>query len=124
MTPLRPRTTPIPLPAAAPPIDAIREAVREELKPILALVVSTAARAAAEAVAESKLRTSRVVMETIFGMLAVRLLLLLALAGGFVLALFALLNGSYQAGGVLVAYACLVLIPLVWLEARSKPNAT
>ncbi|HEX9158788.1 MAG TPA: hypothetical protein VF835_01065 [Rhizomicrobium sp.] len=96
--------------------------MRAELAVIHTLAANTAAEAAARTVTETRLRASRVVMETIFGMLAVRLLLLLALAGGFVLALFALLNGSYQAGGVLVAYSVLILIPLVVLERSSKPS--
>jgi len=50
----------------------------------------------------------------------VRLLLLLAILGGFVIAVMALRDGGYQAAGVLVAYAVLILIPLVWLESRPR----
>lgn len=83
-----------------------------------------AAHAAAEAVTVARLRATRVVFEAIMAMLAVRLLLLLALIGGFALAVLALLNGSYQAGGVLVAYCILVVVPLVALErggSRTTP---
>jgi hypothetical protein len=50
----------------------------------------------------------------------VRLLLLLAILGGFVIAVMALRDGGNQAAGVLVAYAVLILIPLVWLESRPR----
>ena len=52
--------------------------------------------------------------------LATRLVLLLGLVGAFVLAVIAAEGRSWSAVAVLVAYAILVLIPLVWLEARTK----
>jgi hypothetical protein len=59
-------------------------------------------------------------LTAIASILAVRLLLLLAILGGFVIAVMALRDGGYQAAGVLVAYAVLILIPLVWLESRPR----
>jgi hypothetical protein len=59
-------------------------------------------------------------LTAIASILAVRLLLLLAILGGFVIAVMALRDGGYQAAGVLVAFAVLILIPLVWLESRPK----
>lgn len=60
------------------------------------------------------------VLAAIGAILAVRLLLLLAIVGGFVLAVMALTGGTYQAAGVLIAYAVLIVLPLVWLESRPK----
>ena len=59
-------------------------------------------------------------LTAIASILAVRLLLLLALVGGFVVAVMALRDGGYQAAGVLVAYAVLIVIPMVWLESRPR----
>lgn len=52
--------------------------------------------------------------------LATRLLLLLALVGGFVLALIAVQSVSFMALSVLCAYAILIVIPMVWLETMTK----
>ena len=60
------------------------------------------------------------VFHAVATLLAVRLLLMLSLIGGFALAFLALRTGTYQAGGVLVAYAVLIVIPLVWLERSPR----
>lgn len=60
------------------------------------------------------------VFQAIATLLAVRALLLLALAGAFVVAMLALRAGTWQADGVLVGYAVLILIPLVWLERNPR----
>jgi hypothetical protein len=60
------------------------------------------------------------VFQAVATLLAIRLLLMLALVGGFALAFLALRAGTYQAGGVLVAYAVLIIIPLVWLEKNPR----
>lgn len=52
--------------------------------------------------------------------LATRLLLLLALVGGFVLALIAVQASSWMSLAVLCAYAILILIPMVALEVKTK----
>jgi len=52
--------------------------------------------------------------------LSARLLLLLALAGAFVLALMAMQSQSYQSIGILIAYALLIVGPMVYLEARGN----
>lgn len=59
-------------------------------------------------------------LQAVASLLAVRLLLLMALLGGFVVALMVLRLGTYQADAVLVAYAVLIVIPLVWLERNPK----
>ena len=56
------------------------------------------------------------VFHAVASLLAVRFLLLLALLGGFALAFMALRAGSYEAAGVLIAYAMLIVIPLIYLE--------
>ena len=48
--------------------------------------------------------------------LATRLLLFLALLGGFALAVIAAIGGSWMAFAVLCAYAVLIIIPLILLE--------
>lgn len=57
-------------------------------------------------------------LAAIAAVLATRLLLLLAILGGFVLAVLALRNGSPQALATTIAYAVLVVLPLTWLESR------
>lgn len=52
--------------------------------------------------------------------LSARLLLLLAIIGAFVLAMMAMQNTSYQTIGIFVAYALLVIVPLVYLETKGK----
>lgn len=55
-------------------------------------------------------------------MLATRVILLLGLIGAFVLAVIAAESVSWITVAVLIAYAVLVLIPLVLLETRTKWN--
>lgn len=52
--------------------------------------------------------------------LATRVILLLGLIGAFVLAVIAAESASWLTVAVLVAYAVLVLIPLVLLETRTN----
>lgn len=52
--------------------------------------------------------------------LATRFLLLLSLVGAFVLALIAMQSSSWLTLGVLCAYAILIVIPMVYLETRTK----
>lgn len=123
----------MPLPAKTPPtagpqppIEAIREAVRAEVGGIAHAAQQVAVNAAAQAVAGAQVAAARNVFSAIAMLLAVRVLLLLALVGGFVIAVMALERGTYEADGVLVAYACLFILPLVWLERNprvGKPDA-
>lgn len=53
-------------------------------------------------------------------MLAVRLILLLALIGGFVLAIMAVPSTNLQSLWVLIAYGMLVMLPIVWLEHGNR----
>ena len=64
------------------------------------------------------------VFQAVATILAVRLLLLLALIGGFLLAWQALQLNSPQAVAVLIAYAVLIMIPLVYLERAPKKGPT
>jgi hypothetical protein len=109
-----------------PPIEAIREAVRAEVAGIAHAAQQVALHAAAQAVAGAHVAAGSKVFGAIAALLAVRLLLLLALLGGFVIAVMALREGTYQADGVLAGYACLFILPLVWLERNprvAKPEA-
>ena len=109
-----------------PPIEAIRDAVRAEVASIGQALQQVAVNAAAQAVAGAQVASARGVFSAIAMLLAVRVLLLLALCGGFVIAVMALREGTYQADGVLAGYACLFILPLVWLERNprvGKPDA-
>lgn len=55
--------------------------------------------------------------------LATRLMLLLTLAGAFVLALQAMEHQTYPAIIVLICYAVLIIAPLIYLEIRARPRA-
>lgn len=58
--------------------------------------------------------------EAIARILAIRLLLLLALVGAFVLALIAIQSPSLQPLYILTAYGVLAVLPIVWLEQHGK----
>lgn len=117
---------PMPLPTPPIPLEAIRGAVREEMAAAHQAVAQTAVRAAAEAVIVARTMGLHAALHAVATLLAIRFLLLLAVAGGFVLALLALRAGTYQADGVLAAYAVLIVLPLVALERSprvEKPHA-
>lgn len=62
------------------------------------------------------------VFQAIATLLAVRLILLLTLCGGFTLAVSALHQGTLISVAVLVAYALLFIFPVAALEIRGKPT--
>ena len=77
----------------------------------------------------TEIATSLIIQQTI-GVIAavtvltaVRLWLLLALVGAFVLAVMAMQAQTIPALAVMVAYAVLVLIPMVYLQARPVSRA-
>ena len=123
MTPILPK---VPMAGPQPPIEAIREAVRAEMAGVAHAAQQVAVNAAAQAVAGAQVAAARTVFSAIAMLLAVRVLLLLALCGGFVIAVMALRDGSYAAIGILVAYQLLMVVPLVILERNprvGKPDA-
>lgn len=61
------------------------------------------------------------VFNVLAAVLAVRLLLLLSLAGTFVLTLQAMAWQTPIGLAVAIAFALLTLTPLVWMEVRSRP---
>lgn len=103
-----------------PPIEAIREAIRAELTPIAHSVSDIAMRAAAAGLVGARLASAQGLLHAVAALLAIRLLLLLALLGGFALSVMALHAGTYQADGLMVAYAVLFILPLVWLERHQR----
>lgn len=123
-TTTREKVTPLPQKSTtalpAPPIEAIRQAVRAEMEVVHQTVTDAAIRTAASAVVDAQMAATRGVLIAITSLLAVRLVLLLALLGAFVLAVMALRIGTYQADGVLVAYAVLVVIPFVWRDRHTR----
>lgn len=52
--------------------------------------------------------------------LAIRLFLLFAVVGAFILAQAALSDTTYHGVWTLVAYCAFTILPLVWLEVQSK----
>jgi len=62
-------------------------------------------------------------LRVVAGVLAIRLQLLLALIGAFVLAIGAMQWQSFAGLYVLVAWCLLAILPLVWLEYSGRPRA-
>jgi hypothetical protein len=60
------------------------------------------------------------VIAAIAGLTATRLLLLLAVCGAFYLATIAASTQSNASLFVLVAYAVLIVLPLVWLDSNKR----
>lgn len=60
------------------------------------------------------------VLELVIAALSARSLLLLALIGAFVLALLVMFRPSYLDLGVFVGYCLFTIVPLVFLEVRSR----
>ena len=110
---LQPKSEPAMTAPAEPQID---------VRAVLSQIAQAATQHAAQAAAAATKGAATGVLLAVGAMLAQRLLLLAALVGGFVLAIVALQIGSYQALGVLIAYAVLIMIPLVWLERASRPT--
>lgn len=57
-------------------------------------------------------------LSAIGAVLATRLLLLLAIAGAFSLAVMAIRDGSWQSVGVVIAFAVLVVLPVTGIEIK------
>lgn len=109
---------------ATEPPAAVTEAVVTAVMGLQQTLSIQLSREIAERVAEVVQAGTRAsaagVFHAVASLLAVRFLLLLALLGAFALAFLALRNGTYEAGGVLIAYCALVLLPLVWLERAPR----
>jgi hypothetical protein len=78
-------------------------------------------QAGKSAVAASVIGAALGVFQAIASLLAVRLILLLTLCGGFFLALSALHQSTPISVVVLVVYALLFIFPVAVLEYRGKP---
>ena len=106
-------------PAAVPTeeIDAIRAALQKHAEAINTLAARPVAPPAPSRVSEAVLGALRAIAMV----LAVRVLLVLALAGSFALAVMAMVNQSPLSLGLTVAFALLSLAPLVYLETRRSP---
>lgn len=62
------------------------------------------------------------IIAAISGLTASRLLLLLAVCGAFYLATIAAGSQANSALFVLIAYAVLIVLPLVWLDSGKRPH--
>lgn len=117
---MTPKTNPTMPPMVAPilPIEAIREAVRAEMAVMHNAAIETASKAAAAAVAQARISSVTALFSMVAYVLSVRLSLFLVLGGGFALAVMAMQRQTYESAAVLVAYAVLLCIPVVWLETK------
>jgi len=106
-----PDPTPAAVVTVAPAIQAPLD-----LAAVLERIADQAAVAAAAAVRGSAIG----VFQAVATMLALRVLLLLGLVGGFALSWRALDLATNTAIGVVIAYAVLIMIPLVVLERSPK----
>jgi hypothetical protein len=106
---------------------AVQAQARAMLESASAVAHDASVEAVAAAMVGAKLAAHRGVLHAIASLLVIRLLLLMALLGGLLLAWRALDAGTYQSGAVLVAYAILIVLPLVALEwsprRPDKPQA-
>ncbi len=102
-----PRARPMAAPPQAPTPDEPPAAIAP-VPPVVAAPEGPVRSPAVEALA------------TIASLLAARLLLLLALLGGFVLAVLAMRSQTYAGLAVLVAYCGLTILPLVYLDLRVR----
>lgn len=92
----------------------------ESMSCTLEVIRSDHTKSIRSAVAASVNGAALGVFQAIASLLAVRLLLLLTLCGGFTLALSALHEGTPVSVAVLVAYALLFIFPVAALEYRAK----
>ena len=60
------------------------------------------------------------IFSALAAILAIRLFLLFAVVGAFILAQAALPDTTYHGMFVLIAYCALTILPLVWLDTRKK----
>jgi len=106
--------------AARVDINALADAIvaRVDLGAIVRQNADATAAAAAVATSGAIRGASVGVFRVLASMLAVRALLLLGLAGAFALAWVAMQAGTPAAIGIFVAYAVLVMVPLVYLERK------
>jgi len=102
--------------------DAVDSGIREAMGNVQAVAIDAGLRAAAEGIAGAKLASATNIFGVVASLLAVRVLLLLSLLGGVTLAVLAERDGGYQAVGVLVSYAVLIVIPLIYLERNPRAD--
>ena len=110
-----PDPTPAAAVTAAPAIQAPLD-----LAAVLERIADQASRQAAVAAAAAVRGSAIGVFQAVATMLALRVLLLLGLVGGFALSWRALDLATNTAIGVVIAYAVLIMIPLVVLERSPK----
>lgn len=106
-------------PAPLPDLSATLEAHRQQLLQQTAQIATQAVNAAISASNTTVVGT----FQAIATILAVRFILLLAVVGGFILAVMAMQSQTTQSIGLLISYATLTVLPLVWLDrngARRK----
>ena len=99
--------------------NTIVEALRQFI-PVIQQTARTAATEAASAVLQGANNTLVGVFHAIAQILAVRLILLLAVVGGFALAVMVLQSPTPVSAAILAGYVVSTVWPLVWLNIAGK----
>lgn len=110
----------LPLAPAAPPINVVPI---EALRPLAEQIAAQAAVRAAQATAQSLGVGLVRIWAGIGTVLAIRLLLLLSILGAFALAWLAMEYRDIASLCVLIAYAVLVVLPMVYLSRFNRADS-
>ena len=110
----------LPLVPAAPPINVVPI---EALRPLAEQIAAQAAARAAQATAQSLGVGLVRIWAGIGTVLAIRLLLLLSILGAFALAWLAMEYRDVASLCVLIAYAVLVVLPMVYLSRFNRADS-
>ena len=110
----------LPLVPAAPPINVVPI---EALRPLAEQIAAQAAARAAQATAQSLGVGLVRIWAGIGTVLAIRLLLLLSILGAFALAWLAMEYRDIASLCVLIAYAVLVVLPMVYLSRFNRADS-
>lgn len=110
----------LPLVPAAPPINVVPI---EALRPLAEQIAAQAATRAAQATAQSLGVGLVRIWAGIGTVLAIRLLLLLSILGAFALAWLAMEYRDIASLCVLIAYAVLVVLPMVYLSRFNRADS-
>lgn len=120
--PVAPR--PVEAPPSQPVIsEAIQELLHDHAQKLLTAAGQVAHQRAVEAVQQSdrhSYNTLTATFKAISTILAVRFILLLAVVGGFSLAVMVLSNPSTVGAAILGGYVVSTIWPLVWLDGSTK----
>lgn len=121
----RPRQTAqvVAMPTALPPLPQQWATLQAPPEPLPAISASPPVPTAAPRPPDPPPSPVLAALRVIARILAVRLILLLSVLAGFVLGVMAMLAQTWPSLAILGTYACLTVLPLVWLEVGQRPHA-